>query len=339
NGAKRGILFKGGAYVEVAASIKVVAFDKTGTLTEGKPRVTDIHTFTQVDEDTLLRWAAAVEVKSEHPLAQAIVQTVQAKGIAIPQATNFQSQTGRGVQAQVEGMTIAVGSRDMFSAENWEAVDGVMEQWWQAGKTAVVVVRYEADNPPQPLGVIAIADVLRANAQQAIQDLKKQGVEHVVMLTGDKQQVGETIGKQVGVDAVYAELMPADKLRILKTLSQKYGKVAMIGDGVNDAPALAAADIGIAMGAAGTDIALETADVVLMADDLSHLPYMFQLSRQTRRVLMQNLAFSIIVIFVLIGSILGFGLALPLSVIGHEGSTVLVSLNGLRMLGFRGARG
>jgi Cd2+/Zn2+-exporting ATPase len=336
NGARRGILFKGGAYVEEAANIKVVAFDKTGTLTEGKPRVTDVHSFAMANEELVLQLAAAVEAKSEHPLAQAIVQAAEGRGIAMPLATAFQSQTGKGVQAQVEGVTIFVGSRNMFADQHWAEVDSVMTGLWNAGKTAVIVAKQIRNNPVEPIGIIAIADVLRASANGVIRHLKANGVERVVMLTGDKKEVADTIGRQVGVDEVYAELMPAQKLEILKKISQQYGKVAMVGDGVNDAPALAAADIGIAMGAAGTDVALETADVVLMADDLTQLPYMFQLSRQTRRVLVQNLVFAIVVIFILIGSVLGFGLALPLSVIGHEGSTVLVSLNGLRMLGFKG---
>ena len=204
------------------------------------------------------------------------------------------------------------------------------------GQTAVVVARQQASGKVELLGAIGIADQLRPNAAEVIAKLKSQGIEKVVMLTGDNERVARAIGRAAGVDEVHANLLPQDKLDILKQLQQEVGPVAMVGDGVNDAPALATATIGIAMGAAGTDVALETADVVLMADDLGHVPYMIGLSHQTKRVLIQNLAFAFGVILVLIGSVLGFGLPLPLSVIGHEGSTVLVSLNGLRMLGYRG---
>ena len=205
------------------------------------------------------------------------------------------------------------------------------------GQTAVVVAqRATPDAPLQLLGAIAIADQLRPNAAAVIAQLRTQGIEKIVMLTGDNDRVAQAIGRAAGVDEVHANLLPQDKLDLLKKLQAEVGPVAMVGDGVNDAPALATATIGIAMGAAGTDVALETADVVLMADDLAHVPYMIGLSRRTKRVLIQNLLFALVVILVLIGSVLGFGLPLPLSVVGHEGSTVLVSLNGLRMLGYRG---
>lgn len=188
----------------------------------------------------------------------------------------------------------------------------------------------------QLLGSIGIADQLRPNAAAVVAQLKRRGIKKVVMLTGDNERVGQAIAHAAGMDAFYANLMPEDKLNLLKKLETQYGPVAMVGDGVNDAPALATATIGIAMGAAGTDVALETADVVLMADDLAHIPYMIGLSRQTKRILLQNLAFATGVIAILIAAVLGFALPLPLSVVGHEGSTVLVSLNGLRMLGYRG---
>ncbi|MCZ7670866.1 MAG: HAD-IC family P-type ATPase [Chloroflexi bacterium] len=218
-----------------------------------------------------------------------------------------------------------------------ERATAVLERLQDEGKTAVLVADItqssDEDAPvAHVLGVLAIADVLRPGVDQVIRRLKEQGIDHIAMLTGDNQRVADAIGRQVGIDAVYAELMPQDKMDLLHKLSEQYGPVAMIGDGINDAPALAAADIGIAMGAAGTDVALETADIVLMSDDLSKIPYLLGLSRQTRKTLTQNLVFAIGVIVVLVGAVLGVGIGLPLSVIGHEGSTVLVSLNGLRLL-------
>lgn len=345
NGARRGVLFKGGVYVERAADIKVLAFDKTGTLTEGKPRVTDVAVFDacwEGDEADLLRLVASVESKSEHPLAQAIVAAAQERGLALSEVTEFASETGLGVLATVEQRRIAVGNLRYFA--NWE-VDGLetavsaLDRFQDEGKTTVLVADVTENDGRQAhiLGVLAIADVLRPDVAQTIARIKKAGVERVVMLTGDNERVAAAIARQSGVDAYHAELLPQDKMRLLNELAEQYGPVAMVGDGVNDAPALAAADIGIAMGAAGTDVALETADIVLMSDDLGKIPYVIGLSRRTRQTLVQNLVFAIGVILVLIGAVLGVGLALPLSVIGHEGSTVLVSLNGLRLLRYREA--
>lgn len=342
NGARRGVLFKGGVYVERAADIKVLAFDKTGTLTEGKPRVTDVTVCDacwEGDEADLLRLVASVESKSEHPLAQAIVAAAQERGLALSEVTEFASETGLGVLATVEQRRIAVGNLRYFA--NWE-VDGLetavsaLDRFQDEGKTTVLVADVtENGRQAHILGVLAIADVLRPDVAGIIARIKKAGVERVVMLTGDNERVAAAIARQSGVDAYHAELLPQDKMRLLNELAEQYGPVAMVGDGVNDAPALAAADIGIAMGAAGTDVALETADIVLMSDDLGKIPYVIGLSRRTRQTLVQNLVFAIGVILVLIGAVLGVGLALPLSVIGHEGSTVLVSLNGLRLLRYR----
>ena len=343
NGARHGVLFKGGVYVERAADIKVLAFDKTGTLTEGKPRVTDVvvcDACWEGDEADLLRLVASVESKSEHPLAQAIVMAAQARGLALSEVTEFASETGLGVLATVEQRRIAVGNLRYFA--NW-TVDGLetavsaLDRFQDEGKTTVLAADVtENGRQAHILGVLAIADVLRPNVAETIARIKKAGVERVVMLTGDNERVAAAIARQSGVDAYHAELLPQDKMRLLKELAEQYGPVAMVGDGVNDAPALAAADIGIAMGAAGTDVALETADIVLMSDDLGKIPYVIGLSRRTRQTLVQNLVFAIGVILVLIGAVLGVGLALPLSVIGHEGSTVIVSLNGLRLLRYQG---
>jgi Zn2+/Cd2+-exporting ATPase len=339
NGARRGILFKGGAYVEDAARLKVIAFDKTGTLTTGKPVLTAVLPTADLEEGEVLALAAAVEAKSEHPLAQAILQAAKAQNVAIPEVTDFDSVTGRGARAQLGTTTLYIGSLSFVEGLGvaQTAAHTQAEAWQDGGQTVIALARQTAaDAPVQLLALLAIADEVRSNAAEVIGQLRAKGIERIVVLTGDNERVGRNIGAAVGADEVYAALLPEDKLTILKELEAKYGPVAMVGDGVNDAPALAAATIGIAMGAAGSDVALETADVVLMGDDLRHLPYMIGLSHQTRRVLVQNLVFALGVIVVLIGSVLGFGLALPLSVVGHEGSTVLVSLNGLRLLGYRG---
>ncbi|MEI7467576.1 MAG: heavy metal translocating P-type ATPase [Chloroflexota bacterium] len=402
NGARRGVLFKGGAYLEKAADINVVAFDKTGTLTEGKPTVTDVtiiplfdaphrhlvthdttyltveqtlverkkmledvaHRSLSHEENTLLLLSAAVEAKSEHPLALAIVKTAIDRGLKIPEVTQFQSITGRGVQAHVNfmgGLDIAIGSPRFFDdleVSNLEPALLEVTRLQDEGKTSVIIAKETPKSSAQGakyhvLGVIAIADVLRAGATDITRQLKSVGVSQVVMLTGDNARVAKAIAQQAKVDHFYADLLPQDKVTKIKGLGMKNleltslktsnpksknlnskSVVAMVGDGVNDAPALASASIGIAMGAAGTDVALETADVVLMANDLSKIPYAIALSRAARRVVIQNLVFSGAVIVVLLISALGFQLPLPIGVVGHEGSTVLVCLNGLRLLAF-----
>jgi Cd2+/Zn2+-exporting ATPase len=340
NGARRGVLFKGGVYVENAATIKVVAFDKTGTLTIGKPQVTDIATCASWDgdEEALLAMAAAVEMKSEHPLAQAVVTAAEQRGLTLPEAQDFQATTGKGVRARVNGRVLHIGNRryfEAFSSENLAPATAIVERLEAEGKTSVLIAQTDDhDQDALILGVIAFADVLRSDAAQVIVDLKKQGIEHIVMLTGDNDTVARHIAAQVGVDAVYAELLPQDKVTVVEQVREQYGPVAMIGDGVNDAPALATADIGIAMGAAGTDVALETADIVLMSDNLHNLPYVFGLSRKTRQTLVVNLVFAMGMIGLMLAAIFFSDLSLPAAVIGHEGGTVLVSLNGLRMLNY-----
>ena len=340
NGARRGVLFKGGVYVERAATIKVIAFDKTGTLTIGKPKVTDVVALeTEASAvHTLLQLAASVEAKSEHPLARAIVAAAREKNLPVLETTEFTSTTGLGVRGKMNGVEVHIGSRKYFEKYPQISLDEMITQvdrLEEAGKTTVIVATLAENGEAKTLGVLAIADTLRPNVPDIVKDIKQLGVTRVVMLTGDNERVAQAIAVQAGVDGYYAGLLPEDKLRIIREIEAEYGPVAMVGDGVNDAPALATASIGIAMGAAGTDVALETADVVLMGDDLANIPYVIALSHQTRRTLIQNLAFALGMIVILIGSVLGFNLALPLSVIGHEGSTVLVSLNGLRLLGFR----
>ena len=348
--ARRGVLFKGGVHLERAATVKVVAFDKTGTLTEGKPRVTDVLLDGRVvslrnpgappgaGALALLGMAGSVEAKSEHPLAQAIVLECGRLNIAFQECAAFQSVSGKSASGIVSGRRIAVGNVRYFAGQGIGIPDLFAAQiasLQDDGKTCVMVGDIDEEGGgARVLGAIAIADVLRADAASVIDQLKANGIGRVVMLTGDNFRVAQAIAKQVGVDEFHADLLPEDKVRVVKEL-KSIGPVAMVGDGVNDAPALATATVGIAMGAAGTDVAMETADIVLMSDSLQNIVFALALSRHARVVVYQNLAFAMAVIVALVVSALGFHLRLTLGVVGHEGSTVLVCLNGLRLLAFR----
>jgi Cd2+/Zn2+-exporting ATPase len=323
--ARGGVLFKGGAFLEGLAAVKAVAFDKTGTLTSGKPTVTDIVPCEPMHEDDLLRVAASVEVRSEHPLAKAVAQAAQARQLALSEVEEFEAIPGRGVQAVVDGEVVQIGSPAYLLQNSHFPAHLKAEQrrLESEGKTVMLVKRNGAW-----LGLLAMADQLRPEAVAVVRRLREEGIQ-VAMLTGDNPLVAQTIAQQIGLDKVYAGLMPEDKVTVLKELQANVGPVAMVGDGVNDAPALATASIGIAMGAAGTDVALETADLVLMGDKLELIDYAINLSKKARRVVWQNLTFSIGVIIVLIVSAFAINLPLPLGVMGHEGSTVIVVLNGL----------
>jgi Cd2+/Zn2+-exporting ATPase len=347
-GARQGVLFKGGAHVEAAATIRAVAFDKTGTLTMGNTSLTDCAVQsgatlggTAVTEDRLLALAAAVQARSEHHLAQATVAAAEDRTLPVPSATGFQAVVGKGVRATVDGAVVHIGNPAYYSTlsssatvADLDAALHTLQDWQAEGKTSVLVAA-TTDEGTRLLGRLAFADTLRPDAADTIAALRAAGVEHVVMLTGDNEDVAERIGAAVGVDEVQAELLPEQKVDAVRRLVARYEHVAMVGDGVNDAPALAHATVGIAMGGAGTDVALETADLVLMADELRLLPYALGLSRATRRTLITNLVIAFGAIGLMIGAILVSGIPLPLAVVGHEGSTVVVSLNGLRLLGHR----
>lgn len=333
--ARRGVLFKGGAHLERTASVRTVVFDKTGTLTEGKPQVTDV---CGGNPEELLSLAAAVETKSEHPLAQAIVEECKRRNLPVSECAAFQSTSGEGASGTVNGRRIAVGNDRYFFQMHARDPHQALEQLKAlqvAGKTAVLVAELtDAGATAVLLGVIGIADVLRPDSAEALAGLKAMGVRRLVMLTGDNRHVAAAIAKECGVDEFYAELRPEDKMKLVKQMAGE-GPVAMIGDGVNDAPALAAASVGVAMGAAGTDVAMETADVVLMSNNLKNVGFAIGLSRRARTVVFQNLAFALAVIVLLVCSALGLDLPLTFGVVGHEGSTVLVCLNGLRLLAFK----
>ncbi|MBO9308355.1 MAG: cadmium-translocating P-type ATPase [Chloroflexi bacterium] len=333
NAARHGILFKGGAYLEQMATIKAVALDKTGTLTTGKLSLTDVLP-NGIARAELLRIVAAAELNSEHPIALAVLAAAKAEGVPIQAPQTFEAIPGQGVRAVLDSARVLVGTERLMGAEGLSVLPEIITQRDRLeaeGKSTLLVHHSERGW----LGVIGVADTLRPNAAEFVSALRAEGVQKVIVLTGDNQRVAQAIAARVGADEVRAELLPADKVTAIKALMQTYGKVAMVGDGVNDAPALASASIGIAMGAAGTDVALETADLVLMADDLSRVAYAIRLSRRARRVIFQNIAFSLSVIVILVIGALGLNLALPLGVIGHEGSTIIVVLNGLRLLTHR----
>ena len=343
-GGRQGILFKGGEHIETAGSVNAIAFDKTGTLTEGNTRLTDIVPLPSadtVDEDSLLSLAAGVQSRSEHHLAEATIAEAENRSISIPDATAFDAVVGKGVHASINGQTIHIGNRryteSIRQSKNIAGLEEgieLLERLEADGKTSVLVVR-ELENKASVLGVLAFTDTIRHDAAETIRELRASGVERIVMLTGDNQRVAEYIGSELGIDEVYAELLPEEKVDHIEQLQDEFEAVAMVGDGVNDAPALATADISIGMGGAGTDVALETADIVLMSDRLDRLPYAFDLSKETKKTLYINFSIAFGAIAIMIIAILTAGIPLPVAVIGHEGSTVLVSLIGLRLLGFQ----
>ncbi|MBW4672248.1 MAG: heavy metal translocating P-type ATPase [Cyanomargarita calcarea GSE-NOS-MK-12-04C] len=341
NGARQGILFKNGAQLEMIGKIKAIAFDKTGTLTTGELQVCKVISSSEYSQSDILKIAATVESSSEHPIGKAIIQA--AHELDWVKATDVQAYPGLGIVGVIGENKVIVGKVAFmreYGADLPLYLQESAQQLERQGKTVVWV----ALNSTPPLlatregvawcviGIIAIADRVRPEAAATITRLKKLGIQQVVMLTGDNRQTAETLALELGVDAVYAELLPEDKLHIIRKLQQKYRHVAMVGDGINDAPALAQASVGIAMGIAGSDVALETADIILMADRLEKIAAAIALGRRANRIVKQNIAialFSIVVL--LIANSLG-NINLPIGVVGHEGSTVLVTLSGLRLL-------
>lgn len=334
-GARQGVLIKGGVYVEELAKVRVVCLDKTGTITRGEPEVTDVLPLTNGIEHSsslreLLAVAAGIERQSQHPLAQAIVRHSEAQGVAPATVEGFRSLTGAGAAAQIQGRTVYVGSPDLFRTQLRVPLDGAgaeLERLQAEGKTVVLL-----GDETAAWAMLAIRDNLRPNAVKAIRELHAAGVAKVVMLTGDNERTARAIAREAGIDDVYAELKPEDKAVRVRELSTSVGHVAMVGDGVNDAPALAEATVGVAMGAAGTDVALETADVALMADDLEKLVYALKLSQRNQQIVRQNLALSVVVIATLVVGAVSGAFTLPIAVLAHEISEFMVIGNGLRML-------
>lgn len=332
NAARNGVLIKGGIHLEEAGHIQVIAFDKTGTLTEGKPVVTDIMAF-GVEEKEALTIAAAIEKGSGHPLASAIVEKAKQLQLDINaiEPSDVQSITGKGISAVIDHRRYYIGSPGLFMEMKadliTEEIKNRIMKLQTEGKT-VIVMATERDI----MLIIAVADHVRESASIAIESIHRAGIQKTVMLTGDNKRTGEAVAKQVGVTDFGAELLPEDKLNYIKDLREKYGHVAMIGDGVNDAPALAAASIGVAMGGAGTDTALETADIVLMADDLDKLPYTIQLSRKALKIIKQNITFSLAIKAVALLLVIPGWLTLWIAIFADMGATLLVTLNSMRLL-------
>ncbi|HYM82046.1 MAG TPA: heavy metal translocating P-type ATPase, partial [Candidatus Limnocylindria bacterium] len=342
NAARNGILFKGGRFIEALGRVRAMAFDKTGTLTHGRFEVTDVVPFDGVTEAQVLEWAASAEKRSQHPLAQAVVRAAEARGLRVTAVDQLTSHPGKGVVALLDGAPVEIGSPDLFVATGHPpppAALARMDALRREAKTAMLVHRSGS------WGLIAAADRLRPGVPAIIAELKTLGLQPTVLISGDGAHTVEAIALEAGVDEHYGELLPEDKVRVLGELETRRGAVAMVGDGVNDAPALARATVGIAMGGIGSDAAMESADVVLMGDDLGALPYAVRLARRARAVVIQNVTIASGVMLVLVALVF-FGertplgaLKLPVAVSGHEGSTVVVILNGLRLLvGKRGRR-
>jgi Cd2+/Zn2+-exporting ATPase len=329
NGARGGILFKGGAVLELVGKVKAIAFDKTGTLTTGEPQVIDIIAVDGEDINKILSVAAAVEVYSEHPIGKAIVQAAKDKNLNLAPVNNVVSHTGFGISGEIEEIDIKVGNAKFIQSDSDLPADLVAksQKLETQGKTIVWVTDNE-----KILGIIAVADTIRPEAATTIQRLKQIGIQNIIIVSGDRQLTTNYIAQQLGISEVYAELLPEDKVTVIRRLKRQYQTVAMVGDGINDAPALATASVGIAMGTTGSDIALETADIVLMADRLEKLVATIHLGRRAIKVIKQNIVFALCSIGLLLVANFAIGINLPLGVIGHEGSTVLVTLSGLRLL-------
>ena len=326
NGARNGILVKGGMHLEHLSVLRVLAVDKTGTLTQGTPVVTNFIVREGLNEEQALATIAGIEAQSNHPLAQAITSFAKQQNLYIPRGIEIEDIPGFGLKAQIEGQQYIIGKPDFVGKDQAEAFsNGILQQLGNDGKTVVFLKDNEGI-----AALIALKDVVREEAKLAITELKQLGID-VLMLTGDNETTAKAIAKEAGVTNYVAECLPETKVEQIKKYKTTYEHVGMVGDGINDAPALATASVGIAMGG-GTDVALETADVVLMKNDLSKIAYAVKLSRKMQRIVKQNIIFSLSVIVLLIISNFFQAISLPFGVIGHEGSTILVILNGLRML-------
>ena len=330
NAARNGVLIKGGIHLEESGALKAIAFDKTGTLTKGVPAVTDVVTY-KGNEQELIRVTAAIEKGSQHPLASAIMRKAEESGLNFNDVSveDFQSITGKGVKAKVNNDMYYVGSPNLFEELHSSIETSIKEEITRMqteGKTVMVL-----GTEKEILSLIAVADEIRESSREVITKLNDIGIE-TVMLTGDNQRTAEAIGKQVGVSDIKADLLPEDKLNFIKGLRAKHKSVAMVGDGVNDAPALAASTVGVAMGGAGTDTALETADIALMSDDLGKLPYTIKLSRKALMVIKQNITFSLAIKIVALLLVIPGWLTLWIAIFADMGATLLVTLNSLRLL-------
>ncbi|WP_408637898.1 MULTISPECIES: heavy metal translocating P-type ATPase [Paenibacillus] len=331
--ARKGILFKGGVHLENMAKTSVVAFDKTGTLTEGIPQVTDFIAGEGYDRNELLAVSASIEKLSRHPLAEAIVRLAEDEHLELPVIQESKSVTGWGIEGLIDGQLWRIGKSNLLDEQNNTVAEDGDEQWISLrqqfegeGKTVSLILAGE-----RIAGMIALQDTVRPQAEAAVRKLQELGIK-VAMLTGDRAATAEVIAGRTGVDLVFAGLLPEDKVTHIKALREQYGNVIMVGDGVNDAPALATATVGMGMGMKGSGAALEIADVVLMNDNIEEIASTIALARRSQRIVKQNMVFAVTVIATMILSNFMQGIALPFGVISHEGSTILVILNGLRLL-------
>lgn len=332
--ARAGVLVKGGKPLEELGSLTAIAFDKTGTLTEGKPKLTGVYPLNGVSEERLLETVIAVEKLSDHPLAAAIVKggTEKLKR-DVPPAAGVEAIAGRGVKADYNGTTVYIGNKELFSEKGGSLPDEIKlkaEDLEKQGNTTMI-----ARQDDHYIGIITLMDVPRSDAKEALAQLKKEGIRKMIMLTGDNQKVAEAVAYQIGITDAMGNLLPEQKIEAISKLKTAETKVAMVGDGVNDAPAMAKSTVGIAMGAAGSDVALETADIALMADKLGNLPFAIGLSKKARGIIRQNLVISLGMVAILVPlTLLGIAHIGP-AVIGHEGSTLVVVINALRLLAYK----
>lgn len=332
--ARGGVLIKGGKPLEELGSLTAIAFDKTGTLTEGKPKLTGVYPLNGLSEEQLLETVIAVEKLSDHPLAAAIVKggTERLKK-DVPAASNLNALQGRGIKANHKGSTIHIGNKELFTEKNNELPDDIKKQIEDLESKGNTTMLVQQNN--QYIGIITLLDVARKDAKETLAQLNKEGIRKMIMLTGDNQKVAEAIAKEIGITEAWGNLMPEQKVEAVEKLRISEKKVAMVGDGVNDAPAMAKSTVGIAMGAAGSDVALETADIALMADKLENLPFAIGLSKKARRIIKQNLVISLGMVAILIPlTVLDIATIGP-AVIGHEGSTLVVVFNALRLLAYK----
>lgn len=329
NAARQGILIKGGPFLEQMGRLRALLMDKTGTLTHGKPKVVEMKAFNGVDEKEALYWAAIAEKRSEHPLARAVTEKAESLGLSIPHPESFENFRGKGVKAQWNSKTVISGSSELLKGEGIEIPESARE-WLRAkeseGKTSLLIT---LDH--RLVGVISIADTLREKAKATIEKIRREGVSEIWMLTGDSEQVASRIGEELGI-GYEAKLLPEQKVSKVKEWKRKGHVVAMVGDGVNDAPALAAADIGIAMGAVGTDVAIETADIALMTDDIEKIPILIQLSRKALRVIKENLVFAIVFNTIMVFLSAQGWVSMILGAVMHQASSFLVIVNSMRLL-------
>jgi Cd2+/Zn2+-exporting ATPase len=328
------MLIKGGKHLETLSKLRAIAFDKTGTLTEGRPKVTDVIPLNSHSREELLEIIAAIEHRSEHHLASAILDEATRTGVDFKRRVleDFKAIPGKGIMAKIEGDTYFLGNQRLSEDRNFydANVQRHLEHLGSEGKTAIVLGKEN-----EPLCLIAVRDSMRQQSRDAVAELRTLGVSHIVMLSGDHATAVEQIAGEVGIEHQNAAMLPEEKMNAIRGLRERYGSVAMVGDGINDAPALAAASVGIAMGTNGTDTALETADVVLMRDDLSALPLLLRLSRKTMTVIRQNIAFALALKLLFLGLSIAGVATLWMAVLADDGAALLVILNGLRLLTVR----